>query len=82
MTHMFYRGVAEKIIRENSGHQSVEMLRGYEHPSVALGKAAGEVIADLTKRFKPDIKPVIKQEPQLTPALPGLILWQHGQLHH
>ena len=79
MTHMFYRGVAEKIIRENSGHQSV---RGYEHPSVALGKAAGEVIADLTKRFKPDIKPVIKQEPQLTPALPGLILWQHGQLHH
>ena len=77
MTRMFNQGVPEKIIADKSGHRSVESLRAYEHPSVALEKAAGEVIADPKKQFLPDVKPVVKQEDstsvmQTPPGLPGL----------
>ena len=44
MTRMFNKGVPEKVIAERSGHRSLQAMRNYEHPSVELERAAGEVI--------------------------------------
>ena len=52
MTRMFNQGVPEKVIADKSGHKSLDGLRAYEHPSPALKKAAGEVIADPSKNFE------------------------------
>ena len=59
IARMFNSSVHKKIIAEKSGHKNIEVLRGYENPSTELEKVAGDVIADHTKDFSADTKPVL-----------------------
>lgn len=86
MTRTFNKGVPEKIIAKKSGHRSLDGLRAYEHSSVELERAAGDIVADPTKQFMADTEEAIRRcccaaNSVYNPCVYPCVLRQYGQLH-